>query len=392
MADITNLIKQYEHEAFELRDSIHREPELAFEEVLTAQKVQAFLDRHKIPYQAGIAKTGILATIEGKFPGKIVLLRADMDALPMQENLTHPNPSIFEGKMHACGHDGHTAGLCLAAAVLNQMKDDLQGTVKLMFQPAEEAIGGAEPMIKEGILKGVDGAFGAHLNGQFPKGVATFKVGGVNASPDNFTIIVKGKGGHGSKPQVAIDPIVVSAQIILALQTIISRETDPLDSAVISVGMIHGGSAPNIIPEEVVLEGTIRTFDKRVRKETPEKMERIVKGIAESYRASAQFIYDPAYPVLVNDEKMTRIAQNALNSFLPETDVIELDRPDMGGEDFAYIAQEVPSCFFYIGIAKDKDHPVNHHHPDFDFDNDVISIQSEALIRSALLYLNEKHI
>ena len=312
-----------------------------------------------------------------------------MDALPMSENPDHLNASVFEGRMHACGHDGHTAGLCLAAAVLNDLKDEIEGTVKFLFQPAEEAIGGAEPMIREGVLEGVDAAFGAHLIGNLKEKSAAFKIGGVNASPDNFKITVKGVGGHGSKPQIAIDPIVVASNIVLALQSVVSRETDPLDAAVVTVGMIHGGSAPNIIPEEVVLEGTIRTFDQSVREEVPARMERLSQGIAEAYRAKAEFIYDPAYPVLINDEAVSRIAERALKSFLSETDVIELTRPDMGGEDFAYISRVVPSCFFYIGIAKDPEHPISHHHPDFEFETSNIAVQAEALIRSALLYLHE---
>ncbi len=369
-------------EAKALRQSIHQEPEIAFEEVKTNQKIRAFLDKHQIPYVSGIAKTGILATIEGKLPGKTILLRADMDALPMDENPNNPYASKIPGRMHACGHDGHTAGLCLAGAVLNQMKQELKGTVKLLFQPAEEAIGGAEPMIKAGVLEGVDMAFGAHLWGSSPGGRVYLKKGPMMASPDNFIIKVKGVGGHGSKPHVAVDPILIASQIVIALQTIVSRQISPLEPLVISVGKMHGGTAPNIIPEEVVLEGTIRTLNNVVRADVPIKMEKLVKGIAESYGGQAEFTYLPAYPVLVNDNEVTDIAYRAAGRFLNPEQLAFLDQPDMGGEDFAYIAQAVPSTFMYVGIMEDQ--PISHHHPDFHFEDKHLKVLSELMVQCVL--------
>lgn len=384
MKPLKETIQQYAQEAYDLRDSIHREPELAFEEVLTHQKIKDFLDRHHISYVAPIAKTGILATIVGQYPGPTVLLRADMDALPIQEDLSVYNASTIPNKMHACGHDGHSAGLCLSAAVLQDLKDDIHGTIKFLFQPAEEHLGGALPMIEAGVLEGVDMAFGAHLWGFGVEGTAATKSGPFMASPDNFKLVIKGKGGHGSKPQVSVDPIVIAAQIILGIQTVVSRQTDPFETLVVSFGKIQGGSATNIIPEEVVLEGTIRSLDETLRKETPLKMEKIAQGIAQAYGANLDFIYDPQYPVLVNDEAATQISLKVLKEFLGENQVLELKRADMGGEDFAYIAQRVPSNFMYIGIAKDSDHLISHHHCNFNFDNKNISVISEALIRCAL--------
>ena len=353
-------------EAKALRQAIHQEPEIAFEEVKTNQKIRAFLDNHQIPYVSGIAQTGILATIEGSHPGKTILLRADMDALPMDENPNNPYASKIPGRMHACGHDGHSAGLCLAGATLNQMKHELKGTVKLLFQPAEEALGGAEPMIKAGVLEGVDMAFGAHLWGSSPSGNVFLKKGAMMASPDNFIIKVKGVGGHGSKPHLAIDPILIASQIVIALQTVVSRQVSPLEAVVISVGKMHGGTAPNIIPEEVVLEGTIRTLNTEVRVDVPNKMKKLVMGIVESYGGKAEFIYLPGYPVLVNNVEVTDIAQRAASKFLNADQIEFLEYPDMGGEDFAYIAQAVPSTFMYVGIMEDK--PISHHHPNFHLD------------------------
>ncbi len=379
---IKDIINSYYNEAKALRQAIHQEPEIAFEELKTNQKIRAFLDKHQIPYVSGIAKTGILATIEGKLPGRTILLRADMDALPMDENPNNPYVSKIPGRMHACGHDGHTAGLCLAGATLNQMKHELKGTVKLLFQPAEEAIGGAEPMIKAGVLESVDMAFGAHLWGSSPGGRVYLKKGPMMASPDNFIIKVKGVGGHGSKPQVAIDPILIASQIVIALQTIVSRQISPLESVVISIGKMHGGTAPNIIPEEVILEGTIRTLNNDVRAEVPKKMENLVKGIAESYGGHAEFTYQPAYPVLVNNPEVTEIAHRAVHKFLAPENIKFLEQPDMGGEDFAYIAQAVPSTFMYVGIMEDK--PISHHHPDFHFDDKHLKVLSELMVQCVL--------
>ena len=384
---IKQLINKYYEEISLLRQSIHEEPECAFEEFKTAEKVMRFLDKYGIEYASGIAKTGIVATIHGKKPGKTVLLRADMDALPMSENPNNPFASKVDGKMHACGHDGHTAALCLSAAVLNEMKENLSGTVKFMFQPAEEAEGGAYPMIQAGALEGVDGAFGAHLWGSMPEGTVSIKYGAMMAAPDNFKITVKGVGGHGSAPQLAIDPVLIASQIVVSLQTIVSRKVSPLESCVVTVGKIHGGTAPNIIPEEVVLEGTLRTLNNDVRKLVPKQMKELVESLAKSYGGSAQFDYIPAYPVLVNNEKMTAIAHKALQSFLTDDKIQVLEKPDMGGEDFAYIAQTVPSNFMYVGIMKDK--PISHHHPDFHFDDENLKLLSETLIQSALAFLNE---
>ena len=387
MNSLINQAQKYYSTIKTLRHAIHEEPELGFEEFKTAEKVKTFLDSIGVDYVDGVAKTGVVATIKGKFPGKTILLRADMDALAMDEDPHHTLKSKVKGKMHACGHDGHTAGLCLSAAVLNEMKDDISGTIKFMFQPAEEADGGAYPMIKEGVLDGVDGAFGAHLWGSSPEGVVSIKYGAMMASPDNFRITVKGLGGHGSAPQLAIDPILIASQIVVSLQTIISRKVSPLESCVITVGKFHGGTAPNIIPEEVILEGTLRTLNNDVRKVVPNQMKELVETLAKSYGGSAQFEYLPGYPVLVNDERMTRITHKALKEFVSDDKIRIVEKPDMGGEDFAYIAQTVPSNFIYVGIMKDK--PISHHHPDFNFDDQNLKVISETLIRSALTFLGE---
>jgi amidohydrolase len=350
-----------------LRHAIHEEPELGFEEFKTAQKVMAFLDSIQVPYVSSVATTGIIATIKGKHPGKTVLLRADMDALALSEDPNHELISKTLGKMHACGHDGHTAGLCLAAALLNEVKDELHGEVRLMFQPAEETLGGAKPMIEAGVCEGVDMAFGAHLWGSLEENHIQVKVGSMMAAPDAFKIVVIGKGGHGAMPHMCIDPIVIASAIVLNAQSIISRNLNPLDQAVLTFGQINGGSAFNVIPNEVVLIGTIRTFSEEVRALMPKRLGDIAKGIAQAYGGDVEFVYEPKYPVLINDEKTVHHSAHAFKKIVGENNVHYLDVPNMGGEDFAYITQVVPSSFIYVGIKKDKD--IIHHHPSFAWDD-----------------------
>lgn len=351
-----------------LRHAIHEEPELGFEEFKTAQKVMAFLDSIQVPYVSSVATTGIIATIKGKYPGKTVLLRADMDALALQEDPNHKLISKILGKMHACGHDGHTAGLCLAAALLNEVKDELHGEVRLMFQPAEETLGGAKPMIEAGVCEGVDMAFGAHLWGSLEENHIQVKVGPMMAAPDAFKIVVKGKGGHGAMPHLCIDPIVIASAIVLNAQSIISRNLNPLDQAVLTFGQINGGSAFNVIPNEVVLIGTIRTFSEEVRSLMPQRLEAIAQGIAQAYGGNIEFIYEPKYPVLINDEVTVHHSANAFKKIVGDRNVHYLDEPNMGGEDFAYISQVVPSSFIYVGIKKEQE--VIHHHPSFEWEDD----------------------
>ena len=351
-----------------LRHAIHEEPELGFEEFKTAQKVMTFLDSIQVPYVSSVATTGIIATIKGKHPGKTVLLRADMDALALQEDPNHKLISKTLGKMHACGHDGHTAGLCLAAALLNEVKDELHGEVRLMFQPAEETLGGAKPMIEAGVCEGVDMAFGAHLWGSLEENRIQVKVGPMMAAPDAFKIVVKGKGGHGAMPHMCVDPIVIASTIVLNAQSIISRNLNPLDQAVLTFGQINGGSAFNVIPNEVVLIGTIRTFSEEVRAFMPQRLEAIAQGIAQAYGGDIEFVYEPKYPVLINDEAAVHHSANAFKKIVGESNVHYLEEPNMGGEDFAFITQVVPSSFIYVGIKKDKD--IIHHHPSFEWEDE----------------------
>ena len=366
-----------------VRHSLHEIPEIGFKEFKTQSYIMSLLDRLHVPYEK-VSDTGILARWK-KSDGPFTLFRADMDALPVFEETGVEFKSKHEGFMHACGHDVHMTiliGLIERVVVAN-----LKRNLLFLFQPAEEADGGAYPMIKAGALQGVDGAFGAHLWGSLQEGVVAIKYGAMMASPDNFKITVKGLGGHGSAPQLAIDPILIASQIVVSLQTIVSRKVSPLESCVITVGKIHGGTAPNIIPEEVILEGTLRTLNNDVRSVVPNQMKELVETLAKSYGGSAKFEYLPGYPVLVNDDRMTEVTHNALKGFLKEEQIKIIEKPDMGGEDFAYIAQTVPSNFMYVGIMKDK--PISHHHPDFHFDDENLKLLSESLVRSAIAFLEK---
>lgn len=387
---IKQLAQQYLDEAITIRHRIHQFPELGFEEFETAKTVKTFLDKHHIPYRDGIAKTGILATIKGRYPGKTVLLRADMDALSLSESPDNPLVSSIPGKMHACGHDGHTAGLCLAGVILNNLKDDLEGTIHLMFQPAEETLGGAFPMILEGVLHGVDGAFGCHLMGNVLENHAEYLAGPMMAAPDEFSIKINGLGGHGAMPERSIDPIVIASHIVVALQTIVSRMVDPFDPVVITVGKIESGTAFNIIPNEAMIVGTVRTLNEITRQEISIKMEKIATSIAEGFGATIEFIYDRRYPVLVNDEMMVEIAKEAFSKVLPPENVTKCKRPIMGGEDFAYIAQQVPSAFIFVGIAKSQENLIPHHHPSFAWDDHNIYPLGTGLAQAAVDFLSRK--
>ena len=384
-----SIIEKHLEQAILLRHKIHQFPELGFEEFETAKTIISFLEKYKIPYKANIAKTGIIATIEGAHVGKTVLLRADMDGLAIDEDPSHALKSLVANKMHACGHDGHTAGLALAGVALHHIKDKLHGKVLLMFQPAEENFGGALPMIQEGVLQNVDAAFGCHLMGHIVENEAHTMAGAIMAAPDEFSITVIGKGGHGGMPHTTIDPILVGAHIILGLQSIVSRFSDPFVPVVVSIGQVYAGSAFNVIPDTMKITGTVRTLNEITRLEVENKIKQISTNIASSFYAKAEVEYIRKYPVLVNDEAMVELAKRSFSKVLSKENVHELSQPMMGGEDFAFIAKEVPSAFVFVGIAKDIDHPVFHHHPSFEWDDKNIAVLAEGLAQIAWDFLNE---
>ena len=389
MSEVKRLGEKYLQHMINLRETIHMYPEDGFSEFTTSKIIIEELEKLGIKVQKNVAKTGVVGLIEGKYPGKTVLLRADMDALKIQEQADVEYKSKIDGMMHACGHDGHVAGLLGAAMILNELKDNLHGNVKLVFQPAEERDGGALPMIEEGVLENpkVDAAFAAHLWGYLNEGEVHLKEGPMMASPDIFNIKVIGKGGHGAVPQESIDPIVITCQIVNSLQTIVSRKINPLDPVVITCGRIQGGDCHNVIPNEVELEGTIRTFNEETRNWVPKVMEDLIRGITTSQGAAYEFKYEPKYPALITDKYMTSFAKESLKKVVGEENVFDLKEPNMGGEDFAYFAQKVPSAFIFVGIANNKSEPVIHHNPYFKWDSKNVGILAQSLSQIAIDYL-----
>ena len=374
------------------RREIHSHPELGFEEVHTSGLVRSRLDELGIPYQAGVAGTGVVGLLEGTARGArggrspTLLLRADMDALPLQEENADEYRSRIPGKMHACGHDGHTAILLSTAAVLKHRRDRLAGNVKLVFQPAEEDPGGAQPMIDSGVLENppVDAALGLHLWTQLPAGTLGTSPGPLMASADEFTIEIHGRGGHAAAPHTCVDPVVVAAHVVTALQTIVSRSIDPLEAAVVTVAKVEAGTgAYNIIAERATLRGTARAFSPVVREAFPSRIERILRGVCEAFGAEYAFQWRAYYPPVINDPRIAAIVAEEGRRLLGEERVFE-DTRSMGAEDMSYYLREVPGCFFFFGAANaEKGAVYPHHNPRFRIDEDVLAPAVELLARCA---------
>jgi len=358
-----------------LRRDFHQHPELGFQEVRTAAIVARELDDAGITnFQTGVAKTGVVALLEGACPGlrpgPVVLLRFDMDALPILEETGAGYASQTPGLMHACGHDGHTAiGLCVAR-MLAAHRDELAGTVKLVFQPAEEGLGGAALMVAEGILENPrpDYAIAAHFWNELPVNEFGITPGPIMAASETFKVKIVGKGGHGAAPHQTVDPIFATSQVIAALQSIVSRNVPPLDSAVVSVCSIQGGTAFNIVPPDVMLTGTIRTFKKEIRANVLQRFEEIVTGVAESLGCRAEIELVPVTPAVDNDPDLTAQIQAIARRLFPGCR-IKSNEITMGSEDMAFMMDDIPGCFVFVGSANPRlQLDAKHHHPKFDFD------------------------
>lgn len=380
-------------ELIQIRRHIHRYPETAFNEHKTAEFICEKLEEYGIRFISGIAKTGAVGEIKGKDKGKCVLLRADIDALPIEEKNDIEYKSTHSGLMHACGHDAHIACLLGAAKVLKELEGEFSGTVKLMFQPAEEGAGGAEPMIKEGILDNpkVDAAIALHVDSLTPAGTILVTNGPVMAAPDEFDITIKGRGGHGAYPQTAVDPILTASKIIEGLQSIVSRNISPMVPAVISVCSVNSGSFYNIIPETATIKGTARTFDDELRKEMPKLIERVVSGVCASMGAEYDMHFRFMYPPLINNSEMFELIKGVGERLLGKNNVVEVKEGSMGGEDFSYVANQVASMYFKLGTAnKEKGIYEPLHSPTFNIDESAISIGAAMLASSAITYLSDK--
>lgn len=370
-------------ELIALRRDFHANPELGFEERRTSRIVEAYLKKAGISTRR-ICGTGILALVRGSRPGKTILLRADMDALPVQEQNRVPYASRSPGKMHACGHDGHTAIALVTAKLLHRMRDDLRGNVKLMFQPAEEGPGGAGPMLKEGILNDpqVDYAFALHLWNDLPVGKVGVRPGPVMAGASSFRAVIEGRGGHGAQPHRTIDPVSVAAAAVMQLQTIVSRKLDPVKPGVVSVGKIEGGTRFNVIPDLVTLEGTLRWFHPETRDTIRKHLKQLIEGVAAAHGARARLDYEiDEYPPVVNQKEPTDYLRAAAEEVVGGRAVLEQD-PTMGAEDMSLVLQRVPGCYWFLGSANGSrglDRP--HHSGRFDFDERALEIGVEIWLR-----------
>lgn len=376
-----------EEKIIEIRHQIHQQPELSFQEKETAALAAEEMKKLGFEVRENIFGTGVTATFKNSSEpeARTLLIRADMDALPVEEKNELEFKSQKEGVMHACGHDGHTAILIGAAMVLKEMAADFKGNLKFLFQPGEETSGGAEGMIKEGVLKDpdVDAALGLHLWGSTPEGIVEYKSGAFMASPDRFDLKIIGRGGHAARPQNTIDPVPIGAEIVSALQTIVSRRIDPLESAVISVCNFEAGSTHNVIPDQAVLKATVRSLKSEVREKLAESIEKVIKNICDIYGADYEFNYIFGYPAVVNDPEMTEILAAAAAKVLGEKRVREKEKAEMGGEDFSYFGLEVPASFYFLGIAPEGE-IINHHQSDFKFNDSVLKDGVAVMAQAAL--------
>jgi len=370
----------------EWRRAFHRRPETAFKEIETSATLRAYFERLGMPVRA-MAKTGLRADLQGLPGGRTVALRADMDALPLEEEGDKPGFSENPGACHACGHDGHMAALMGAADMLFRRKGDFQGRVVFLCQPAEELPpGGAGPMIEEGALDGVDSIFGLHFWQPLPTGKIGLIAGPVMAQSDNFRITVIGRGGHGSMPQSTADPILAAGHLIVALQSVVSRNVDPLKPAVLSFGTVSGGTVYNIIPNEVRLSGTVRTFDPAVQALMIKRLAEITEATGRAGGVRTVLEYEDGYPPLVNPPASVEFVRRMIDS-LWGPDAFVPFSPVMGGEDFACYLQKIPGAFIFLGAGDGMPYP--HHHPGFDLDERALVPAAALLAALALSFLGE---
>jgi len=388
---LDNIFKSLDNhytEMVEIRRYLHQHPELSFKEYKTAEYISLFYKKLGIPVRTGVGGNGVVATLTGKRPGPTVALRADFDALPIQDEKDVPYKSKVPGVMHACGHDGHTATLLILAKVLNHVKAEIEGSVVFIHQHAEEyAPGGAISMIEDGCLDGVDVIFGTHLWASEPVGTIQYRVGPMMAAADRFTITVQGAGGHGAQPHKTKDAIVTASQLVVNLQQIVSRQVDPVESAVVTVGSFVARNAFNVIADSAELIGTVRTFDESIRTKIENDIDRITKGTCLTSDCSYQYQYFRGYPAVVNHEKETEFLIKCTEA-VPDVTNINETPLQMGGEDFAYYLQHVKGTFFFTGAKPaNVDTPFPHHHPKFDIDEKAMLIAAKTLGSATIQYL-----
>jgi len=373
----------------EIRRTIHRHPELGFEEVETSKLISEWLQKFGLEVKRGMAKTGVVGLLKGKKPGRTIAIRADMDALPMDEINQVPYASQIKGKMHACGHDAHVAILLGVAKFFSSIPDQVKGNIKWVFQPAEEGGAGGRIMVEEGVLENpkVDAIFGAHVFPFLPVGkVGVYEREGL-AAADRFTIKIIGKGGHAASPHVSKDPILAAGHLITQIHSIVSRNINPLDSGVVTIGKVSGGTAFNIIPDEVELLGTVRSLRPQVREELKNRIEQVIQGVVGSFGMDYRLDFEYGYPVLINNSEMSKLVASACSKGIGKENV-EVLKPSMGAEDFAYYLEKVPGAYFRLGCRNEEKGMIHPYHSSlFDIDEEVLPFGVEMFVRIVDQYL-----
>ena len=383
MVDICQLVTEQKDLIINLRRDLHRIPETAYREKKTSAYVTNYLNKLPLEVKTGIARYGVVGLLKTDRPGPTLMIRADMDALPLKEDTGLAFASEHEGVMHACGHDAHMAMVLGAATVLSRIKDELTGNIKFLFQPAEEGAGGAKPMIEAGVMEGpkVDYSIACHMWPDIAEGTIGIRPGHFMAAMDQFDLKIKGKGGHGAMPHLCIDALEVGTQVVNALQRISSRHTDPLEPIVVTVGTFHAGTAFNIIPAEAELSGTTRTFNPDIYNTWEARIEKVVRGVCESMGSEFELKYRQRHPVLINDESMAEIVRRCAEKVVGEDRVV-VPQKTMGGEDFSFYLQKSKGCFFVLGVGREG--AVSVHNPSFDFNEDVMLLGVETHCRVAI--------
>ncbi len=391
--DFLNKAINIKDELINLRRELHKNPELGFELYKTSQLIKDFLQKEGIPFET-VATTGIVATISGgkcKSNSKTIALRGDMDALPLLDKKNTCYVSNNIGKMHACGHDAHTTMLLGSAKILNSMKDELEGNVKLFFEPAEETVGGAKVMIEEGVLENpyVDGVIGLHVDENLPVGKIGIKKGIAYAASNPFKVIIYGKGAHGASPHKSIDPIIIACNVINTLQTLVSREVSPTSPAVVTIGTINGGTAQNIIPEEVTFSGIIRTMKLEDREYIKVRLKEIVETVVKAMRGTCEIEISESYPCLCNNDEMYNFFEEVAIKTIGKENIKIVDEPTMGVESFAYFSLQRPSMFYWLGCGNKKKGIVHPAHSSlFDVDEDCLPIGVAVHCSAAYEFIN----
>ncbi|AKL85492.1 YxeP [Bacillus atrophaeus UCMB-5137] len=364
-----------------MRRDLHEHPELSFEEFETTKKIRRWLEEENIEIlDVPQLETGVIAEVKGHADGPVIAVRADIDALPIHEQTNLPFASKTDGTMHACGHDFHTAAIIGTAILLNKRKDELKGTVRFIFQPAEEIAAGARKVIEAGVLDGVSAIFGMHNKPDLPVGTIGLKEGPLMASVDRFELVIKGKGGHAGIPNNSVDPIAAAGQIVNGLQSVVSRNISSLQNAVVSITRIQGGSSWNVIPDQAEMEGTVRTFQKEAREAVPEHMKRIAEGIAAGYGAQAEFRWFPYLPSVMNDDQFLNAASEAAARLGYQTVPAE---QSPGGEDFALYQEKIPGFFVWMGTNGTEEW----HHPAFTLDEEALQVATRYFAELAVTVL-----